>query len=573
MLPFAPHHYINCPTPAAIGGPAQQPQEFLDPNMLHGKVFFVLAAVGALLSIVMVVRAGLWLTAITVFSALAFTFMPQHRFWNARVLPFYYLGIYLLAGVGVMLLLRAIVLVITGRWGEPNLSVSAAVLGVAAVTMWIVLGMTLRVLPGGKVLAAAPGQTESYQWLYFNSTYQGVALGWAKWNFEGLESKPGSIISVNGVDKVDVSDSKEFFGMIDEMRQVGRDDGCGRAYWEYDGDLNKYGTPMAPMLLPYFTDGCIGSMEGLYFEASSTTPFHFVVQSELSKAPSRPQRFPMVGVEPTDAPQGFKGPWPYRDFDIDQGVRHLQLLGVRYFMTYTPETRTAAEGDDRLTLVGQSGPWRVFRVADSPVVEPLENLPNRWTDVEHEIHSWARPAIEWFDDRTRWDVVNSTDGPAEWPTIRSGDAPVRRRSPAPDLRVSKVVTTDEGISFDVDEVGSPVLVKTSYFPNWEAEGADGPYRVTPNFMVVIPTSKHVTMTYGRTPLEGIAWVLTLLGVIGLFALMRWRWPAFVGAPYEFFGDRPPDDSDESWHTTIDADAVEIDGEELPSPPGFPAPDR
>jgi hypothetical protein len=62
--------------------------------------------------------------------------------------------------------------------------------------------------------------------------------------------------------------------------------------WEYEGDLQRFGTPMALMLLPYFTDGCIGSMEGLYFEASSTTPFHFLNQSALSEAavagPARP---------------------------------------------------------------------------------------------------------------------------------------------------------------------------------------------------------------------------------------------------------------------------------------------
>ena len=45
---------------------------------------------------------------------------------------------------------------------------------------------------------------------------------------------------------------------------IGEDEryGCGRAFWEYAGDrLGGYGTPMALMMLPYFTDSCIGSME------------------------------------------------------------------------------------------------------------------------------------------------------------------------------------------------------------------------------------------------------------------------------------------------------------------------
>ena len=46
-----------------------------------------------------------------------------------------------------------------------------------------------------------------------------------------------------------------------------------------------------------------------------------------------------------------------------------------------------------------------------------------------------------------------------------------------------------------------MLVKMSYFPNWQVAGADGPYRVAPNFMVVVPTDTHVELTYGRTGVE------------------------------------------------------------------------
>ena len=49
---------------------------------------------------------------------------------------------------------------------------------------------------------------------------------------------------------------------------------------------------------------------------------------------------------------------------------------------------------------------------------------------------------------------------------------------------------DQSISFEVDQVGVPVLVRVSYFPTWKVEGADGPYRVAPNFMVVVPTEQR-----------------------------------------------------------------------------------
>ena len=62
--------------------------------------------------------------------------------------------------------------------------------------------------------------------------------------------------------------------------------------WQYDPSLNRFGTTEALMLLPYWSDGCIGSMEGLLFESSATTPYHFFNQAELSVSPSDP----MVGL-------------------------------------------------------------------------------------------------------------------------------------------------------------------------------------------------------------------------------------------------------------------------------------
>jgi hypothetical protein len=87
-------------------------------------------------------------------------------------------------------------------------------------------------------------------------------------------------------------------------------------------------------------------------------------------------------------------------------------------------------------------------------------------------------------------------------------------------RVSGIKTTDDRISFDVDKIGSPVLVKASYFPNWQAKGARGPWRVTPNQMVVIPTSRHVTIHYGETPVDLFGWSLTILGILAVVVLSR-----------------------------------------------------
>jgi len=88
--------------------------------------------------------------------------------------------------------------------------------------------------------------------------------------------------------------------------------------------------------------------------------------------------------------------------------------------------------------------------------------------------------------------------------------------------VSGLVRGDHSISFSVDRVGSPVLVRTSYFPNWSVSGAQGPYRVTPNFMVVVPTGTEIRMTYGRSPVEWFAMAVTLVGLVAVVWLLARR---------------------------------------------------
>ena len=205
-----------------------------------------------------------------------------------------------------------------------------------------------------------------------------------------------------------------------------------------------------------------------------------------------------------------------------------------------------------------SGPWEVYELVEQDYVVPLENLPAVWTNVEDDIHDWARPSIDWFNTPEDWDVLRASDGPDDWPRVAADpDAPLgesqgdaeRVAAPHPDLEITDYESDNSSISFEVSEVGSPVLVRTSYFANWETDGAEGPYRVTPNFMVVIPTENSVELTYGRTPMEYGSWALTAVGLVLLVGLAR-RPDAIAvpdgETPYEFFGDRQPITLEEFW---------------------------
>jgi hypothetical protein len=485
---------------------------------------FALALLGAVLSVVLRLRLGIFLSVMTVTAGVAFLVIPEGRLWNGRLLPFYYLTAMLLALLAVWMVAWLIVdYVRSGRryrdearaagdregagiHAEPDAASTPTTLpggftafgALAAVV--IVVGLPLGALPFSEPFQ--DGDRSGYRWPTF-SPWQREASpasfvpGWAEWNYSGYEEKDAY---------------REYYEVVTTMSEVGEERGCGRALWEYEPELDRYGTPMALMLLPYWTDGCITSMEGLFFEASVTTPYHFLMQTELSANPSAAQR-----------------DMPYGGFDIDRGVQHLQLMGVRYYMATSPQAIQEADGHPDLTEIATSGPWEIYEVADTEVVSPVPNEPAVLEGVGHSQREWLEeprnqaghyygPSVEWFLEPDRWDVPLAVDGPDAWQRIDAGDTPEQR--PVPAVEVAGAQIGRDRISFEVDEVGSPVLVRASYFPNWQAHGAEGPWRVAPNLMVVVPTDDRVELRYGYTPVEWLAYATTGLGLVALVLLSR-----------------------------------------------------
>jgi len=485
----------------------------------------VLAGVALVVALVRRSRFGVLFGILGIASGLGVMFDPQGALYNVRLLPLWFICVYLLAGW----LFGVIALWVANAWraararrlaapsgsfsstpeeaeGEPAEAPDpgarwvvpvparshrfgpAAIFGpLAALLAACMVVVPPFILPAG-ALPSAPGANQvSY---------------WAWWNYRGYEGAPGY---------------KEYQAVLGTMEGVGQRYGCGRAMWEYNADELRFGTPEALMLLPYFTNGCIDSMEGLLFESSTTTPYHFLNQSELSQTPS-------------DAVVGL----PYGGLDVPLGVQHLQLLGVRYFMAFSPAVVEAALADPSLKLVATTGPWRstygigaatttwdIFEVRSSPIVTPLTAEPAVLRGVGAGQASWLPVSTAWYDDPSRWRVELAADGPTQWPRVTATTAqhpPVHR---VPVAHVSHVSVGADSLRFRVDRVGTPILIKISYFPDWKVHGAAGPFRVTPNSMVVVPTGHLVTLTYGTSGLQEVGLACSGVGALALVALAGW----------------------------------------------------
>ena len=502
------------------------------------------AIFGFIASVVRRHLAGAWL-GICCLALTAFVFIAKNSLpiigllWNPRLLPFLYLLRLMLMMVGIVELVEVVVRgtrtrQIRGSMWKVGLS-TAAVVSVVVLIMELFL---FQQVPGGRNISQHGKNVYSWGIGDFSpitlspNAKDAQSDGWTRYNFMGYEGRDAY---------------GEYKSLIDQMKALGADTehGCGRAMWENNGDNGQYGTTMALMLLPHWTEGCIASMEGLFFEASGTTPYHFVTAAAISANSSNPVR-----------------ELRYDDNDASKGVPYLQTLGVKYLMVFTEKAKAQAEKRPELTELATIGPWNIYQVADSDLVVPLAVQP---VVVNHRGGDQRERKLElgmsWFQHRNEWAAMPADDGPADWQridvqvdTTRSDGlatgasgrkidivtpAVAIQPKTLPAVKVSNVQLGDQDLRFTVDQVGVPVLVRISYFPNWQVSGAKGPYRIAPNLMVVIPTSTDVHLTYERSGLDYIAYLLTFLG-IGLLIFMRVRGDVRHANTHPFGSESDPD---------------------------------
>ncbi|MFB3109811.1 MAG: hypothetical protein ACE1Y8_01550, partial [Acidimicrobiia bacterium] len=433
------------------------------------------------------------------------------KLWNGRLLPYWYFGVAFFAAIGfgaaVVWMSRRLPSQVSKLWASLVFGVAFAVAAglMADSTEFPPWAWGVVTAVGIGVVAAsllAPAMVNTRNFLTTTAVAivvlgatAGVTFidGWARWNYEGYEAKESW---------------PEYESLMVELDRLPD----GRVMWENNSGLNQYGTPMSPMLIPYWTEGSQKSMEGLYFESSLTTPFHFINHSEMSFKSSNP----IPGLK-------------YHVFDMERGLKHMDVYGVDYYVSFTPEAAEKALGIDEFELVTTTEPFQVFRLPDTQLVEAATHLPAVYgvpdpslfrsltgsgsvTGRDGEpLPSFHDMALEWYEDIDEMDRWVVADGPAEWPRIESIRERPDTEIDVPENPVSNIVLEDHRISFTTEAVGVPHVVKISYFPNWKATGADGPWRAAPSLMVVVPTDNEVVIEFQDTWAESSGQILTIVG--------------------------------------------------------------
>ena len=395
------------------------------------------------------VGIAIWMTLFPLAGYFLFAYFDFTVLYNARLLPYWYFGVYIFAGIAVALAGAAL----ARRFAD--VSRATVVIGAVAITVMVAgAAVSMHDLPG-----------------------------WVKWNFEGYEGKQVW---------------NEYEGLMQTVDELPD----GRIMWEANSDMNKYGTPMALMLFPFWSEGH-PSMEGLFFESSLTTPFHFLNASEVSERPSNPVR----GLD-------------YRGMSFDRAVKHLAVYDVSYYVSYTEEA-TAAANDYGLEVLAEPAPWTIFALPEADRVDVATFEPVVWAGES----DFVDAALEWYDDVDNLDVWLVEDGPAEWRRVTSVEERLDSLTPYPESGTAQITAfEDMKVSFSTDAPGIPHLVKVSYFPNWTVEGGEGVYRAAPSLMIVVPESENVTLSFTNRWVENVGIVLTVITIIGLgvYAVMSRR---------------------------------------------------
>jgi hypothetical protein len=306
---------------------------------------------------------------------------------------------------------------------------------------------------------------------------------WIEWNETGLEAKERW---------------REFRDLAQRLEGSVSDP---RVAVEYSSEHEKAGSIRMYETLPHFSGR--STLEGVYNQASLQTHAVYYVASELDAV----------------SPNPFRSR-EYSTFDTENALRHLRLFNVSDVVALSPQLVSSLEARTDVAAVERVPPYVVFRLADHGpgYVEPMAMAP-----VRSSRDGWREKAWRWFTRKPlrRAHLAFTDDGrvtvtePDEW--LPPPEVPL-----PPGVTVREKVDL-ESVAITTSRLGHPLLVKISYHPRWKAEGAYGPYLVSPALMMVIPREHNVRLVYSRDASDFLGAGLTLSSlVLGAFFLLRGR---------------------------------------------------
>ena len=283
-----------------------------------------------------------------------------------------------------------------------------------------------------------------------------------------------------------------------------------RVAYEKCDMYGRYGGDRVFESLPFFAGR--QTLEGIHYAGSIASRFMAFIQTEFSRDIKTPKPQILSKINPEALPA------------------HFDLYNISQVIVATDTAKKALSGSRWFKKEAQFGNLALFRYisctnryVDVPRVRPVLYTGKQWVD---DFFSWYK-----YPDRTEVLLVpekyvnnvedravfsGTTDSVVKLDTFR------QNRLDRNGIRIDTHLEHLQ-IRFATNKIGIPHLIKVSYFPNWEVEGANGVYPVSPHLMMVIPRKNTVILTYQRSIWERIGLLITCSGIVilaGIWTMSR-----------------------------------------------------
>ncbi len=340
---------------------------------------------------------------------------------------------------------------------------------VAADTVaWLIALFPVQTLVAALVVAAG---------LSWGQAHLGYIPSWLHWNYSGYEGK---------------ATWPEFKRINDHLRGDLNDP---RVVFEHSQTHNRFGSSRAFENLPLFSGRA--TLEGVFHQASLSSPFIFYLQSEASERGS--------------------GPFPqhtYTRLNLDAALPHFRMFNVGDVIVVSEKARKAYSEHPAFEETLRTGMYSVFHIRDGATgyVVPAANEP-----VLYEPDDFKLAFYRWYRHPEMLDVplvprsLISSRQASRFELRTDSITRLPRQPLAGSCHVSSTIEQYR-IHFETDCPGRPHIVKVSYFPRWHAADGSEIVPVSPGFMLIRPKHRSVDIVYRRNAIDWIGLALTLIGL-------------------------------------------------------------
>jgi hypothetical protein len=314
--------------------------------------------------------------------------------------------------------------------------------------------------------------------LAWGHSHLGYIPSWLKWNYSGYEGKP----------------TWQLFKAINDHIAGDFDD--PRVMFEHAEAHNRFGSSRAFENIPLFSGRA--TIEGVFHQASQSSPFIFYLQSEASERAS--------------------GPFPqhtYTRLNPAKALPHLRLFNVSEIVAVTDKAKAAYNANPDFEKTFSSGAYAVYKVRemDTRYVVPVRNEP-----VLYDGPDWKIAFYRWFKHPELLDIplvpadLLKKSSAREFALRTDSVTRIPKQPIAGDCNVTSHLENYR-IEFETDCPERPHILKVSYFPRWISGDTAEVYPVSPGFMLVYPHQRHVVLEYKRTAIDWAGVAITGIGLL------------------------------------------------------------